>query len=155
MLWISLSSLFYYSFRQQLSASFADELKAGAAVVAGKVNINPRIVPLPHGAEKFSIIYATAIAEDTLYSDESLRSVLLQEKDTTFRHDNFRGIVATFYPENGGSLRVLYALPSDSIDRRIRLMLLLIFISIPVGSLLAGLLGMVAALYLLMTGGAA
>lgn len=139
-LWVTLSLIFYYSFRQQLNASFLDELKAGASVVAGKVNINPRIVPLPHGNEQFSIIYESAEEADTLYSGENFKALKLTEKDSTFSQGNLRGIVSKSYPDNGGYLKILYALPADSIDRRIRLMLLLIFISITIGALLAGLL---------------
>ncbi|RZM19322.1 MAG: HAMP domain-containing protein [Pedobacter sp.] len=135
-----MSLLIYVSFRKQLNDGFSDQLKAGAAVVSSKVNINPRIVPLPHGNESFTIVYSDNDRQDTLYADDKLRSLQLNDSDSTFSYGLFRGVVFTAYPDNSGTLKVLYALPADGIERRINLLLMLVFAGIVIGCLLAALL---------------
>ncbi len=131
------SLLLLNRFTSALITSFDEQIRARAYLIAERTNIQPRIVPLPQGLESFTILYTSNRIPDTLFKPVRISFVYPSGQDSFASGNGWRSFRSKHVLENGGSLEVIYALPSDSIDRKIKMLSLVIWLVLPIGSLLA------------------
>ncbi len=118
-------------------ASFDEQVRTRANLVAEKTNIHPKIVPLPQGEESFTIFYRVNNTTDTLFKPKKVLFAYPASADSIAAGDGWRSIHIEHRLENGGSLHVIYALPSQSVESKLKKMTWLIWLVLPVGCLFA------------------
>ncbi len=136
-LWIIVALLLFGSFKKALINSFDEQLKARAFVVAQKTNTQPKIVPLPQGEESFTILYSDTNGIDTLFAPATVPFTYPSGSDSIISNKGWHVIRIQQAIESGGSLQVIFALPSASIDSKIKELTKLLLLILPLGFLLA------------------
>ncbi|MEO5891864.1 MAG: HAMP domain-containing sensor histidine kinase [Ferruginibacter sp.] len=131
------SLLLLNRFKTALLFSFDEQIDARARLVAEKTNINPRIVPLPQGAETFTVLYVVNSITDTLFASPVLAFVYPLANNMIETSAGWRSIHISRSLENGGTIEIIYSLPSNTIDSKIKDITLLIWLVVPLGFLLA------------------
>lgn len=103
-------------------ASFDEQVRTRANLVAEKTNIHPKIVPLPQGEESFTIFYRVNNTTDTLFKPKKVLFAYPASADSIAAGGGWRSIHIEHRLENGGSLHVIYALPSQSVESKLKKM---------------------------------
>ncbi len=137
---MAVSFLLFSRFKKALISSFDEQLQARAFLVAEKTSVQPRVVPLPQGDESFVILYSANHATDTLFEPQAITFVFPSGNDSIAANSGWRSIRVRHSIENGGSIEVIYALPSDVIDKKVHELALLIWIVLPIGCLLSAII---------------
>lgn len=106
-------------------------------MVARKTNTQPKIVPLPQGGESFTILYTGSQGTDTLFAPATVPFTYPPGSDSIISSKGWRAIRIHEELESGGSLQVIFALPSSGMDAKIKELTALLLILLPVGVLLA------------------
>ena len=149
-LWTLVSIVLYSNFKKALIRSFDMQLNTGAYNVAQKTNAFPKIVPLPQGNESFIIVYKNNNTVDTLFKPAKVLFALPINGDSIAVPEGWRTLRLEQSLDNGGSIEVLYSLPSENIERQIAEIKLLIFIVLLLGLICAILLAYWLAAQLLL-----
>lgn len=92
---------------------------------------------MPQGEESYTILYRRDTTVDTLFRPAVNFFIYPNAADSIAPGNGWRAVCIRHNLENGGIIEVIYALPSTAIEQQLKNLSLLIWLVLPLGSVLA------------------